>query len=305
METLKTRSTQLYRNIQNEICTALEKFEPEQRFLIDNWDREDLTGESGGGGETRILRNGIVFEQAGVNFSEVHGLLPPEMSFKLTGYKEEQPFYATGVSLVIHPHSPRIPTSHANFRYLEVGDYSWFGGGADLTPYSLNMEDATHFHSVLKKACDTVSSEFYPKFKKDCDEYFFIKHRRESRGVGGIFFDYLGKYEKDKLENYFEFSKVGGNSFIESYVPIVNNRREENWSEREKEFQLLRRGRYVEFNLVYDRGTHFGLHTNGRAESILMSIPPIAKWQYENDLAITDDEKKLQEILRSPLDWAI
>jgi len=226
------------------------------------------------------------------------------MSFKLTGKKEEQPFYATGVSLVIHPHSPRVPTSHANFRYLEVGEYSWFGGGADLTPYSLNLEDSSHFHQELKKACDNVSPAFYPKFKKECDEYFFIKHRNETRGVGGIFFDYLGKEENDKLDVYYDFSKSCGHSFVKAFLPIVKNRKDESWTEREKEFQLLRRGRYVEFNLVYDRGTHFGLHTNGRTESILMSIPPIAKWQYENDLASTDSEKKLQEILRQPIDWA-
>lgn len=300
---LKIQAKTFFQSIQSQICDALEAADGKQKFLNDKWEREDQSGSSGGGGLTRLLRKGKVFEQAGVNFSEVHGTLPSEMVFKLIGIKEEKPFYATGTSLVIHPYSPHVPTTHANFRYLEVEGKSWLGGGADLTPYVLYKDDAKHFHQVLKNACDNCSSEFYSRFKKECDKYFYIHHRKETRGIGGIFFDYLGKDDPENLERYFEFSKSTGSSFIEAYIPIVEKRKNQNWVDREKEFQLLRRGRYVEFNLVYDRGTQFGLHTNGRAESILMSLPPNVQWQYEGDLALNDSEQELQNILRNPIDW--
>lgn len=303
MSDLRTSAKNLYKNLQSEICSALEQVDGVGKFQLDEWTRPDSSGASGGGGLTRVLRNGAVFEQAGVNFSEVFGTLPREMSYKLTGKNEEQRFFATGISLVIHPLSPRVPTTHANFRFLEVDNLAWYGGGADLTPYVLNKDDAKHFHQVLKSACDKCSKDFYKKFKEECDEYFLIKHRNETRGIGGIFFDYLGKDDPQKLPDYFEFSKSVGPAFIDAYLPIVKARKSESWTEREKEFQLYRRGRYVEFNLVYDRGTQFGLHTNGRTESIMMSIPPIAKWQYENDLAQTKDEMELQEILKRPVDW--
>lgn len=302
-DSIKLQAKSFFIELQSQICSALERLDEKEIFSEDSWEREDHHGFSGGGGLTKLLRRGKVFEQAGVNFSEVYGTLPVEMVQKLLGEKQEKPFYATGTSLVIHPYSPKIPTTHANFRYLEVGDTCWLGGGADLTPYVLYREDAKHFHNVLKNACDTCNADFYPKFKKECDTYFYISHRKETRGVGGIFFDYLGKHDPENIHSYFEFSKSAGASFIEAYVPIVEKRKSENWSEREKEFQLLRRGRYVEFNLVYDRGTQFGLHTNGRAESILMSLPPLVTWQYEGSLARTEAEIELEQILKHPIDW--
>lgn len=302
--TFRESCPKFFKTLQLNICSALEVCDDSAvKFELDEWQRLDSSGDHGGGGLTRILRNGKVFEQAGVNFSEVHGVLPPEMVYKLSGKLEEKPFYATGVSLVIHPWSPCIPTTHANFRYLEVDNLSWFGGGADLTPYILERDDARHFHQTLKSVCDEFDPSYYPRFKKECDEYFYIKHRKETRGIGGIFYDYLGKDDPSSLEKYFNFSKKVASSFVEAYIPIVERRKNNSYTDRQKEFQLLRRGRYIEFNLVYDRGTQFGLHTNGRTESILMSIPPIAKWQYEGDLAITDEERELEQIFRNPIDW--
>ncbi len=299
----KTASVEFLTKLQEEICTALSAVDGKGEFSRDVWQRTDETSAPGGGGLTRLLVNGGVIEQGGVNFSEVYGTLPKEMSYKLTGSKTEEKFFATGVSLVIHPHSPKVPTTHANFRYLEVANHSWFGGGADLTPYVLEEEDAKHFHQAFKNACEPFSEEYYPKFKKTCDEYFYIPHRGETRGVGGIFFDYLGKDEPDKLDHFFKFTKAMASTFVESYVPIVERRKNESFSERDREFQLLRRGRYVEFNLVYDRGTQFGLHTKGRPESILMSLPPLVRWQYEGSLARTDEEKALEAVLKAPRDW--
>lgn len=251
-----------------------------------------------------VMVDGQTFEQAGVNFSAVSGNLPAEMAQRLTGEKSISPFYATGVSLVIHPRSPMVPTVHANFRYIEVGDRAWFGGGADLTPYYLEEEDAVHFHSVLKKQCDLFAPGTYTKYKKECDEYFFIKHRQETRGIGGVFFDYLGKEEpKFRLDEYYLLCELLGGSFVESYRPIVERRMHVPYSERERSFQLYRRGRYVEFNLVYDRGTLFGLQTNGRIESILMSLPPLASWAYEYNLEPGSREAKLMEVLKNPKDW--
>lgn len=300
----KAASVEFLTNLQEDICKALTEVDRKEDFTKDIWERTDETSAPGGGGLTRLLVNGGVIEQGGVNFSEVYGTLPVEMSHKLTGSNVAERFYATGVSLVIHPHSPRVPTTHANFRYLEVANHAWFGGGADLTPFVLEVEDAKHFHSVFKNACTPFSKNYYSRFKKACDEYFYIPHRGETRGVGGLFFDYLGKDEPNKLEHFFEFTKAMGNSFIEAYLPIVEKRKNESYSEREREFQLLRRGRYVEFNLVYDRGTQFGLHTKGRTESILMSLPPLVRWQYEGSLAKTEKEKELEAVLREPRDWA-
>ncbi len=304
---LKNRASDFFKKLQDEICTAVEGADGASEFQPDFWERTDtVSGKPGGGGHTRILRKGAVFEQAGVNFSEVQGLLPDLMRQKLgitidTDTAAE--FYATGVSLVIHPYSPCVPTVHANFRYFEVGNIAWFGGGADLTPYILKEDDARHFHLTLKQACDLFSPEYYPRFKAGCDSYFFIPHRKESRGVGGVFFDYLGKDDSEEIPHYFEFTKGVGSSFIDSYIPIVEKRKKEKWSERQKKFQLLRRGRYVEFNLVYDRGTQFGLATGGRTESILMSIPPEAHWQYEGDISLNEEEQKLQKVLQFPENW--
>jgi coproporphyrinogen III oxidase len=302
---LKKEASTYFQNLQSEICSALEAVDGSSRFESDFWERVDtVSGEKGGGGHTRIIRNGSVFEQGGVNFSAVYGQLPDVMRKKLElGADVDPTFFATGVSLVIHPFSPCVPTVHANFRYFETSLCSWFGGGADLTPYVLEDEDAKHFHRVLRQACDSCSPEYYPKFKKECDEYFFLPHRKESRGIGGIFFDYLGKESPSKLSEYFDFVKSAGNSFIAAYLPIVETRKEEKWSDRQKKFQLLRRGRYVEFNLAYDRGTQFGLATGGRTESILMSIPPEVHWQYEGSIAVNEEEERLVSILQNPVDW--
>lgn len=302
----KEQASSFFQKLQQNICDAIEQVDGKSRFESDHWERVDtISGKKGGGGHTRIIRNGSVFEQGGVNFSAVHGLLPEIMKQKLGILNSETPeFFATGVSLVIHPFSPKVPTVHANFRYFEVGDICWFGGGADLTPYVLEEEDATHFHDVLKKACDRYSPEYYPLFKQECDTYFYLPHRKETRGVGGVFFDYLGKEPGSNIEQYFDFVRGVGDSFVEAYIPIVEKRKSEEWSDRQKKFQLLRRGRYVEFNLVYDRGTQFGLATGGRTESILMSIPPEVNWQYEADIAVTEEEQKLISVLQSPKNWA-
>ncbi len=271
MQSLKDRATEFFANLQDQICSALENCDGQAKFHQDNWQRE-----GGGGGRTRVMTNGAIFEKAGVNFSTVYGEMPESLSKKL-GIEGDNKFFATGTSLVLHPHNPMIPTIHANFRYLEKGDVSWFGGGTDLTPYYPYKEDVIHFHQTLKQACDKHDKSYYPKYKKWCDEYFTIKHRDEMRGVGGIFFDYL----KENMEQTFAFVQDAGQAFLPAYLPIVEKRRSETFTERERHFQLLRRGRYVEFNLVYDRGTIFGLETKGRIESILMSLPTLARWDYD------------------------
>ncbi len=272
LQELKQQAPKFFSSLQDTICQGLEACDGQARFREDLWHRE-----GGGGGRTRVMENGAIFEKAGVNFSAVEGTLPEEFAKKLGGGGAGREFFATGVSLVLHPHNPYIPTVHANFRFLEKGGGAWFGGGADLTPIYPFREDVVHFHSTLKQACDLHSPEYYPKFKSWCDEYFFIKHRNETRGVGGIFFDYL----EGDLEAIFAFVREAGQSFLPAYLPIVERRRHLSYTEREREFQLIRRGRYAEFNLVYDRGTVFGLETRGRTESILMSLPPLASWVYD------------------------
>jgi coproporphyrinogen III oxidase len=288
-EMLRDRARDFFAALQDQICHALEQLDGRGQFREDLWVREE-----GGGGRTRVLEDGAVFEKAGVNFSEVFGNFDEEFAQRLP-LGDGTKFFATGVSLVLHPSNPFVPTVHANFRYLERGSGCWFGGGTDLTPYYPYLEDVIHFHRTLKTACDDFDPEFYPRFKKWCDEYFFLKHRNESRGVGGIFFDYLsgegsieqlgGGNEPAKeprgIEFTFEFVRRIGQSFLPAYLPIADRRRSEPYTEREREFQLIRRGRYVEFNLVYDRGTHFGLQTHGRTESILMSLPPLVRWVYD------------------------
>ncbi|HMO19024.1 MAG TPA: oxygen-dependent coproporphyrinogen oxidase [Oligoflexia bacterium] len=302
---LRKNAENLFKELQSLICLALEDEDGKATFSTDSWKRiDESTGQEGGGGVSRILRSEGVFEQAGVNFSSVYGQLPRVMQERFNlGPDLENSFFASGVSLVIHPLSPHVPTVHANFRYFNVGSIAWFGGGADLTPYVFKEEDAVHFHRTLKDSCDKFSSGYYPRFKKECDSYFYIPHRGETRGIGGVFFDYLGKDEPEKLDHYFEFTKAVGQSFINAYLPIVSRRKNNSFTEREREFQLLRRGRYVEFNLVYDRGTQFGLATGGRTESILMSLPPVANWQYEGELAETFEEINLVNILKSPRNW--
>jgi coproporphyrinogen III oxidase len=280
---LGERAREFFANLQNEICEALEVLDGGARFREDVWERE-----GGGGGRTRVIESGVLFEKAGVNFSHVHGQLPEGFAAKLP-LGDGVGFLATGISLVLHPHSPMVPTVHANFRYLEHGSAGWFGGGTDLTPYYPYRDDAVHFHRTLKETCDRFDQSYYPRFKKWCDEYFFVKHRHEARGVGGIFFDYLtGDAAANSsagpghgIESVYEFVQSVGRSFLPAYVPIAQRRSTEPYGERERDFQLIRRGRYVEFNLVYDRGTTFGLETRGRTESILMSLPPLVRWVYD------------------------
>jgi coproporphyrinogen III oxidase len=285
-----------FRTVQDRICSALEELDGRGRFREDFWQRE-----GGGGGRTRVLADGGVFEKAGVNFSEVHGELAEELARQLPG--EGKAFQATGVSLVLHPQSPMVPTVHANFRYLVHGSKSWFGGGSDLTPYYPNREDVTHFHRLWRDVCRRHESSGSPidyvRFKHWCDEYFFLKHRNEARGVGGIFFDYLeGDFEK-----LFAFVRDCGDHFLDAYLPIAQRRKDEPYTPEQKVFQEIRRGRYAEFNLVYDRGTTFGLKTGGRIESILMSLPPAVRWVYDYRPEPGSREAELWEFLK-PKDWA-
>ena len=282
-----------FEDLQATICSALEELDGNARFGRDEWKRSE-----GGGGLTCVLEEGAVFEKAGVGVSTVFGTMPESIAHMLNMAPTE--FFATGISLVIHPRSPMIPTVHMNYRYFERGGRdSWLGGGSDLTPYYLFEQDARHFHSTLKQACDRVDPSFYPQFKKWCDEYFFIKHRNETRGVGGIFFDYL----RGDAEKHFALARAGGDAFLESYIPIVSRRMHEPWGEQERSWQLLRRGRYVEFNLVYDRGTTFGLETQGRIESILMSLPPHADWRYNVQPQPGTREAALVDVLNHPREW--
>ncbi|HYV03392.1 MAG TPA: oxygen-dependent coproporphyrinogen oxidase [Blastocatellia bacterium] len=306
---LRQRAGIFFSSLQDEICGALETLDGQAKFRQDVWQREE-----GGGGRTRVLEAGAVFEKAGVNFSEVHGSFDESFASRLP-VGEGREFFATGISLVLHPLNPFVPTVHANFRYLERGSSGWFGGGSDLTPYYPFVEDAVHFHRILKDACDRFDPTYYPRFKKWCDEYFFIKHRNETRGVGGIFFDYLTGESDDTasvpdaqpalahdLESVFGFVEGAGRAFLQAYQPIVERRKNEPYTERERQFQLIRRGRYAEFNLVYDRGTHFGLETRGRTESILMSLPPLVRWVYDYKPEPGTREAQAQEFFR-PRDW--
>jgi len=283
--------------LQERICVALERLDGKARFQEEHWERP-----GGGGGRSRVITDGAIFEKGGVNTSQVHGELPEKLAQRMG--VEQAEFFATGISLVIHPTSPRVPTVHANFRYFEQsnGD-AWFGGGADLTPYIADPWDGHHFHRTLKGACDPFGEDIYPRFKKWCDEYFFIKHRDESRGIGGLFYDYL-RGTPEEMERHLAFQQSMGDAFLPAYLPIVERHREEPFTEREKKFQLLRRGRYVEFNLVYDRGTIFGLETQGRTESILMSLPPVVNFDYNAPMETTESERTLMGWLRQPREWA-
>ena len=252
-----------------------------------------------------MLQDGAIFEKAGVNVSAVHGELSEQAAAAMRGAHGvgERRFFATGVSLVLHPHNPMAPTVHANYRYFELGggETWWFGGGADLTPAYLFDEDARHFHATLRAACDRHDSAFYPRYKKWCDEYFFIKHRGERRGVGGVFFDDLSGPDAGGL---FDFVADCAGAFLPAYLPILERRVGMPFTEDQKRWQALRRGRYVEFNLVYDRGTTFGLRTDARVESVLMSLPLTARWEYDHQPAPGSDEARLLDVLRSPVDWA-
>jgi coproporphyrinogen III oxidase len=289
--TWRERTETYFKGLQDRITQGLEKTDG-SAFREDFWSRP-----GGGGGRTRVLENGGVFEKAGVNLSVVSGNLPEEFADKIP-LGSGTAFFATGVSLVLHPKSPMIPTTHANFRYLEKGDAAWFGGGMDLTPYYPYLEDAVAFHRTIKSVCDRHDSSFYPKFKKWCDEYFYLKHRGETRGVGGVFFDYL----EGNLEKLFPFVSDLSNAFLDAYIPIVERRKPETYTESQREYQLYRRGRYVEFNLLYDRGTIFGLETRGRTESILMSLPPLARWVYDFKPTPGSIEEQSMEFFK-PRDW--
>jgi len=287
----REKTESYFKELQNRITTGIEDLDG-THFREDTWSRE-----GGGGGRTRILENGRVLEKAGVNFSSVHGNLPEEFAAKIP-LGSGTSFFATGVSLVFHAQSPIVPAVHANFRYLEKGDAAWFGGGMDLTPYYPFAEDAIHFHRTIKSVCDRHDPHFYAKFKKWCDEYFTLKHRNEMRGIGGLFFDYL---EGDRDRN-FAFVQEIGNAFLDAYVPIARRRMNEPFGEKERQYQLFRRGRYVEFNLLYDRGTIFGLETRGRTESILMSLPPLVRWVYDYKPEPGSREAQALEFFQ-PRDW--
>lgn len=287
--------------LQDRICLALEQADGGARFVEDAWQR----GEDKGGGISRVLSAGKVFEQAGVNFSHVRGDSLPASA---TAHRPElvgRSFEAMGVSLVIHPENPYIPTSHANVRFFiaeKEGEAPvwWFGGGFDLTPYYGNTEDVVHWHSVARDLCQPFGEAVYPKYKKWCDEYFYLKHRNEARGVGGLFFDDLNAPD---FATSFAFMQAVGNGFTDAYLPIVERRKATVWGERERQFQLYRRGRYVEFNLVWDRGTLFGLQTGGRTESILMSMPPLVRWEYGYEPEADSAEAALYRDFLPPRDW--
>lgn len=287
--------------LQDNICQQLEEEDGVARFTEDKWSRE----QGGGGGRTRVLTDGKVFEQAGVNFSHVQGTQMPASATAHRPELEGRSFEAMGVSLVIHPHNPYVPTSHANVRFFiaekEGADpVWWFGGGFDLTPYYANRDDVIEWHETSRTACTPFGEETYAKYKKWCDEYFYLKHRDETRGVGGLFFDDLNE---PGFEKSFAFMQSVGNHYIKAYRPIVNRRKDTEFGERERDFQLYRRGRYVEFNLVYDRGTLFGLQTGGRTESILMSLPPLVKWRYNWSPEPGSAEADLYENYLQPQDW--
>ncbi len=301
---MKDKFYKYIENLQNTITSKLEEVDGVAKFQEDIWQRAE-----GGGGKTRVIENGAIFEKGGVNISKVFGELP-EVLRNQFGVKEGN-FFACGLSLVLHPINPFVPTVHANWRYFEMYDEDgnivtqWFGGGQDLTPYYLFDNDAIHFHTICKSACDLHNEGFYKKFKETCDNYFWNAHRNEARGIGGLFFDYLKETDEFSMQDRFNFVTEVGNSFLKSYVPIVEKRKEIEFTTAHKEWQEVRRGRYVEFNLVHDRGTLFGLKTNGRIESILMSLPPIVQWKYNHTIEETSEEAKLLEVLAKPKDWVL
>lgn len=289
------------RALQNRIGTGLEDEDGAAKFQVDDWKRTE-----GGGGRTCTLAEGAVFEKAGVAFSHVHGRqLPPSATHhrpELAG----KPWQALGVSLVIHPRNPYVPTSHANVRFFIAGQGAenpvfWFGGGIDLTPYYGFVEDAVHWHRTARDALAPFGESLYPRFKHACDTYFFLKHRKESRGIGGVFFD---DFNELGFERSFAVMRAVGDAFLPAYLPIVSRRKSTSYGERERQFQLLRRGRYVEFNLVWDRGTLFGLQSGGRTESILMSLPPLVRWEYEYHPEPGSREAQLTEYFLKPRAWA-
>ncbi len=316
----RERARNLLQGLQDHICIGLENLDGSAKFQEESWKRPE-----GGGGRSRVMKEGEIFEQAGVNFSEVQGKELPPSILNQRPEAKGNPWFATGTSMVLHPKNPFHPTVHLNYRYFEAGPVWWFGGGADLTPYYPFLEDARHFHKTHKAACDAINPDFHKVFKPWCDEYFFLKHRAETRGIGGIFYDYQdgsghlykgGNHkgiaseiskeigtQKTSWENLFLLAKSCGEAFLPSYVPIIEKRRNHPYSDKERQFQLYRRGRYVEFNLVWDRGTIFGLQTNGRTESILMSLPPLVRWEYGYKSPKGSREELLTEVFNKPQDW--
>jgi coproporphyrinogen III oxidase len=298
--------------LQNRICTALEESDGKAKFIEDQWQRPE-----GGGGKTRVISDGNVFEKGGVNTSVVFGNVSEAMKTQLKIDRDK--WFACGLSLVLHPFNPLVPTVHCNYRMFELynGNSSvspleggeaidrWFGGGTDLTPYYLFEEDAKHFHQTYKNVCHKFDVSFYPTFKRNCDDYFVNTHRNnERRGIGGIFYDYLKPDDKHNAESLMNFSKACGDAFLESYLPIVENRKNSPFTIHEKHWQEIRRGRYVEFNLIHDRGTLFGLKTNGRTESILMSLPPTVRFEYNYQVEKGSEEEKLVQVCLNPKEWA-
>ena len=281
--------------LQSEICSGLQEADGGASFSTDSWERQ-----GGGGGTSRVILNGNVIEKGGVNVSAVHGNLPSQIQ-KALGISRSD-FYATGISIVIHPNHPKVPIIHMNTRYFEIpGETWWFGGGIDLTPIYVDKKDAQFFHKKLSETCKRYDHEFYPKYKEWADDYFYIPHRKETRGVGGIFFDRLnGPASKKDL---FSFVKDVGSTFLDSYLPIFNKNKQLSFTEADKKWQLIRRGRYVEFNLVYDKGTKFGLETDGRTESILMSLPPEVNWEYNYLAQPNSKEHETLQLLRKGIDW--
>lgn len=287
-------------DLQDRICSGLQAEDGQASFQEDSWIREE-----GGGGRSRVITEGEVFEKGGVNFSHVYGTRLPPSATAARPELAGRSFEAMGVSLVMHPENPYIPTSHANVRFFiaeKPGEEPvwWFGGGYDLTPYYGNREDCKHWHQTAKAACDPFGEEIYPHFKQWCDDYFFLKHRNEPRGIGGLFFD---DYNEPGFEQSFGLMRSVGDSYLEAYLPIIQRHKAIPWGEREREFQLYRRGRYVEFNLVYDRGTLFGLQTGGRTESILMSLPPLVRWEYDWQPEPGSAEAELYDLYLKPQPW--
>ena len=298
-------------DLQDRICAALEQQDGKARFSEDNWERDEAEGalQLLGGGRTRVITNGAVIEKGGVNFSHVRGQTLPASATANRPELAGRSFQALGVSLVIHPENPYVPTSHANVRLFvaeKAGEAPvwWFGGGFDLTPFYPYEEDVVHWHQTAKDLCAPFGDEVFPTYKQWCDEYFFLKHRNETRGVGGLFFDDLNEWDgAQDFARSFAFMQAVGNGFIDAYVPIVARRKAQSWGERERKFQCYRRGRYVEFNLVFDRGTIFGLQTGGRTESILMSLPPVVHWDYDWQPEAGSAESRLYTDFLPHKDW--
>jgi coproporphyrinogen III oxidase len=286
-----------FKSFQERLCQDLEACDGVAKFQEDHWERP-----GGGGGAARVIQNGAVFEKGGVNFSAVEGILPKPAAQAL--HLPDPHFFATGVSVVMHPESPLVPITHMNVRYFEAGNgEAWFGGGIDLTPIYVNLEQVKFFHRQLKATCDRFQPSYYPEFKNWADDYFYIPHREETRGVGGIFFDRLTATPEISLEDRFEFVKAVADTFAPTYAAIVNQNKHLEYTPAQKEWQLIRRGRYVEFNLVNDRGTKFGLETKGRTESILMSLPPLASWEYSHNPAPGSEEAQACEAFKKGIDW--